>query len=51
LTRLRHKLVHLGGIRRPGSFLAVEIEGLVDVEIRLLGEQFDGVIHRSRLRC
>ena len=45
LDALAPQLVHLGGVGRPRLLLTVEIERLVDVEIRFLGEQLDRIGH------
>ncbi len=45
LDALAPQLVHLRGVRRPGFLFAVEIERLVDVEVRLLVQQLDGIGH------
>ena len=45
LHALAPQLVHLRGVRRPGLLLAVEVEGFVDVEVRLLLQQLDRVVH------
>ena len=45
LDALAPQLVHLGGVRRPRLLLPIEVEGFVDVEIRLLREQLDRVVH------
>ncbi len=45
LDPLAPQFVHLRRVGGPGFFLAVEIERLVDVEIRFLAQQVDGIGH------
>ena len=45
LDPLAPQFVHLRRIRRPGLLLAVESERLVEIEVRLLLQELNGVLH------